>query len=964
MAWQLVYTSAPALIDAGRSGFGTVARHEAIRPALQTELERISQFSREQGLSKNRILFYHRVLDLRGERYHVLSRIKDAGSDYTGRTNHIAHHIVLTAAEAEQCYRTTRCSPADMILWATSNGLWHDQWNEAARLFDSSEEIAVGSIPARLSLPAVSWGLVTGSAANAAILAPGGTATEGCWLLYREDQASQLLSLIGEALCLHSNPWAISFTTDTQPTDRIEEFQWRGVGIGSPLERTARQSVRPVLDLGDPASLPPPVDDALAHLAETGLRKAPPPASSHGRVAATGSIESGSRVKAQFTSGRAHARSSSPTISSLRDKKQPDKSSNQSIKPQIKWHQLLCGALIVIVCLLGTAEFCLYKVDVNQACLIKDEINKKANSLIDKQNVSIDFIGKLNVELRGLNLFQEPKVIKNLNEINTELNSIQNLTRFDINEKLKNPNTLKKRVYRELAGNIPQPEPTPKPTPVPTPPAAKTKTEQTISLKISGNPIASGQSITATNGQKLQLEATSSSGTQVSINGTGQGSVTENKTLVISGPGSITLKLSATGNEQMNAADTNVQIIIAPPPTRITKIEFFDNSKKGWDYFFNNSETYGDLPGWSFYQTNGMATNLVSLLAVPFTAVTPESFITTYPQSKKVSINENAANPGSCFFRKYKATQEITLTITADQIAITNVLASNPIMLQKTGEQFACALSDNIASFVGLLGKLTNFGEYSLEYSIGIKPEVKGITPEFLATDINKKIKEMETQVTAAQLNLTQEQDKQKLAKETNNKANVDASLGQVYPDMENAGEILSAGMTFQSQGVGKPDGFPDELKTFSHWLTKNKKDRNIQTYTEYLKEVLAKIRECEDGLTFATDTYISSTKKIEDINTNNKPETPTEGRKCKNDKSFISNFNKLFNADWKKNLERFVAVPKARSIATPDFNMLRQNLTTQEKVLTNYKENICRSTQQIAFKKNGKDILIIITSP
>ncbi|NBZ97120.1 MAG: hypothetical protein EBR40_12000, partial [Proteobacteria bacterium] len=226
MAWQLVYTSAPALIDAGRSGFGTVARHEAIRPALQTELERISQFSREQGLSRNRILFYHRVMDLRGERYHVLSRIKDAGSDYTGRTNHIAHHIVLTAAEGEQCYRTTRCSPADMILWVTSNGLWRDQWNESARLFDSTEEIAVGAIPARLSLPAVSWGSVTGAAANAAILAPGGAATEGCWLLYREEQSAEVLPLIGEALCLHSNPWAISFSTDTQPTDRIEEIQW------------------------------------------------------------------------------------------------------------------------------------------------------------------------------------------------------------------------------------------------------------------------------------------------------------------------------------------------------------------------------------------------------------------------------------------------------------------------------------------------------------------------------------------------------------------------------------------------------------------------------------------------------------------------------------------------------------------------------------------------------------------
>jgi len=30
MAWQLIYTSAPRLLEAGRSGFGTVARHRAI----------------------------------------------------------------------------------------------------------------------------------------------------------------------------------------------------------------------------------------------------------------------------------------------------------------------------------------------------------------------------------------------------------------------------------------------------------------------------------------------------------------------------------------------------------------------------------------------------------------------------------------------------------------------------------------------------------------------------------------------------------------------------------------------------------------------------------------------------------------------------------------------------------------------------------------------------------------------
>ncbi len=284
MAKQLVYTSAPTLLEAGRSGFGTVARHEFIRPALQAELERISQFSREHGQSKDRILFYHRVMDLRGERFHVLSRIRDAGADYTGRTNHIAHHIVLTDAEAAGA-RDAGCTPVDVILWLTEHNFWRDQWHEPAHLIN--EEIAIGSLGPKVELRpnegAVTWGEVTGSAANAAILAPGGAAAEGCWILCGDEQARQILPLIGESLRLHPDPWAISFSTDTQPTDRIEEIRWRGVSIGSPLERTARDSVRPCLDLGSPATLPTPVEQFSGE-ARTGLKKAPPPASAHRRA--------------------------------------------------------------------------------------------------------------------------------------------------------------------------------------------------------------------------------------------------------------------------------------------------------------------------------------------------------------------------------------------------------------------------------------------------------------------------------------------------------------------------------------------------------------------------------------------------------------------------------------------------------------------------------------------------------
>jgi len=104
-------------------------------------LERISQFSREHGLSKERILFYHRVLDLRGERFYVLSRIRDAGSDYTGRTNHIAQHIVLTEEEVALA-GAKHCTPADMILWITSQRVWREPWNDPPRILSPRETIA------------------------------------------------------------------------------------------------------------------------------------------------------------------------------------------------------------------------------------------------------------------------------------------------------------------------------------------------------------------------------------------------------------------------------------------------------------------------------------------------------------------------------------------------------------------------------------------------------------------------------------------------------------------------------------------------------------------------------------------------------------------------------------------------------------------------------------------------------
>jgi hypothetical protein len=289
MAFQLIYTSAPRLLQAGRTGFGTVAKHSSIRGALQSEIERFSQFSRQEGLNPNRVIYQYRCLSISGMSFHVISRLKDAGSDYTGRTNHLAHHIIFSSAEAHSA-TVEGITPVDVVFNLNSTSFWCDSWHVAPIEFGPQEEISLTSIKPAISLPAVYWKALTGTPDSAAILAPGQTA-ESCWLIYAPSNGEHLLAQIGESLLLHPNPWRISFASEFQPTDRVEEIAWRAIPSDSPLCLTAAQSVRPILDLTRPETLPPPVPEftsiasygrhqQIEPKGHPGLITAPSPASS------------------------------------------------------------------------------------------------------------------------------------------------------------------------------------------------------------------------------------------------------------------------------------------------------------------------------------------------------------------------------------------------------------------------------------------------------------------------------------------------------------------------------------------------------------------------------------------------------------------------------------------------------------------------------------------------------------
>ena len=248
MAWQLIYTSAPRLLEAGRTGFGTVARHRAVSGMLVSTVERFSQFARLPGHDPRRVVHTYRILTVGSGTYHVFSCLQDAGSDYTGRTNHLAQHVIAETREI-RALSASGLNPADILLAIP----WRSTWTEAPRFLDPAEEIDLaGFRPATTS----AWATATGNPAYARLLCMP-QALKGCYLI--PPPGVNALELFREAMReAPQGGWQTSFTTTLEPNDEVGDFRWIGLPSGSPLRSQAEVSNRPLLDLTQPSKLPAP----------------------------------------------------------------------------------------------------------------------------------------------------------------------------------------------------------------------------------------------------------------------------------------------------------------------------------------------------------------------------------------------------------------------------------------------------------------------------------------------------------------------------------------------------------------------------------------------------------------------------------------------------------------------------------------------------------------------------------
>lgn len=246
MPQQLIYTSAPRGLVAGRSGFCTVAMSSGMREALALRLEQLSFLDHgASGEATGRVVRAFRSLDVRGTRYFVLSRIQDCGLDFTQRSNFFAHHLVFTADELSDV-----SMPSEIFRhWRG----WLSQWNQDPQTLENEQWSNLYAI-ARREPPARSWARLTGDAMNALGLLE---ITNNTLLNADGIEDDTLLDLFSEAAALmeirerrsdwRSAAWQQTFTTQHQQQDVPTDFRWRCFAGEPPAGFTGR--VLPLLQI-------------------------------------------------------------------------------------------------------------------------------------------------------------------------------------------------------------------------------------------------------------------------------------------------------------------------------------------------------------------------------------------------------------------------------------------------------------------------------------------------------------------------------------------------------------------------------------------------------------------------------------------------------------------------------------------------------------------------------------------
>lgn len=276
MSQEIIYTSAPQGLKPGSRGFCTVVSTNGMARNLAERLEGLSGYRHrfephDPNAHLNPVNYSHLLLTVGGTKFHVLSQVRDAGLDYTQRSNKLAHHVAFADSEIT-------VTPGSSPAWTMkADGFCEQTWD------GETKTVAAGrkKLPAEGYRPAPCgvWEAVTGDAGWAAVLAESAKAQKPMHVLF--PPGTDTLSLVVEALHLlpPEKRWTVTFSTYFTKLPAGTQCQWRFILDGTPEAIAVRRDPHNLtIDLC--ANLGPAPDSELATAARTGkpaYTLAPPP---------------------------------------------------------------------------------------------------------------------------------------------------------------------------------------------------------------------------------------------------------------------------------------------------------------------------------------------------------------------------------------------------------------------------------------------------------------------------------------------------------------------------------------------------------------------------------------------------------------------------------------------------------------------------------------------------------------
>ncbi len=258
MAQQLIFTSVPRGLRPNTRGFTTAAATASLTAPMMDRLEAMSGYT-PVSAQEAPVAFSYQVARFGMQRIHILSRVSSAAADYSGRSNQIAHHLVVERTELPPG------GAADVLL---SGNLFHSSWVGEPQALPPVVLPRMESGPA----PCAAWAKATGDAGwgGAMVRLLMGSATAPVFVVFQPGQ--EVLPLFAESLRLMppARRGSVTFTTYASAQNADVECQVMGVAAGSALHQAALKThPARVLDLAKMLVSPAP-QDAFTEAARQG----------------------------------------------------------------------------------------------------------------------------------------------------------------------------------------------------------------------------------------------------------------------------------------------------------------------------------------------------------------------------------------------------------------------------------------------------------------------------------------------------------------------------------------------------------------------------------------------------------------------------------------------------------------------------------------------------------------------